>query len=171
MQARLTSAHWFLFRWTPNPIWNADGVHVQFLDLEDLEADPEGNSVQGENSDEIIFHRSQAEAGITFVDIDSLFLLLLFFQFNMFAGNADSQAWLGTQLYWGAMGLERNQVEAVVCDAFSLFAPFTSKLNPGTLARSCSCSKPPRWTLQHGRNARIWPWGRSSGQRTCPPIL
>jgi hypothetical protein len=105
-----------------------DGVHVQFLDLEDLEADPDGNSVQGENSDEIIFHRSQAEAGINvFV---SLFLLLPFFTEPSSAGNADSQAWLGTQLYWGAMGLERNQVEAVCRDVYSSFTPFASMLNP-----------------------------------------
>ena len=105
-----------------------DGVHVQFLDLEDLEADPDGNSVQGENSDEIIFHRSQAEAGVTvFV---SLFLLLPFFTQPSLAGNADSQAWLGTQLYWGAMGLERNQVEAVCLDVFFLFHPLYLNVEP-----------------------------------------
>ena len=104
-----------------------DGVHVQFLDLEDLEADPDGNSVQGENSDEIIFHRSQAEAGVNvFV---SLFLSLPFFTQPSLAGNADSQAWLGTQLYWGAMGLERNQVEAVCRDVYSSFTPLASMLN------------------------------------------
>jgi hypothetical protein len=42
----------------------SDGVHVQFLELEDIAADPDGLSVHGELSDEIIFHRSQAEAGI-----------------------------------------------------------------------------------------------------------
>jgi len=104
MQACLTSAHLFLFRWTPNPIWNADGVHVQFLDLEDLEADPDGNSVQGENSDEIIFHRSQAEAGITFVDIDSLFLLLLFFSSTCLQGMPTARLGLApsfTGALWG----------------------------------------------------------------------
>jgi hypothetical protein len=39
-------------------------VHVQFLEFEDIAADPEGSSVHGESSDEIIYHRSQAEAGI-----------------------------------------------------------------------------------------------------------
>ena len=44
-----------------------DGVQVQFLDLEDIDADPEGSSLHGEQSDEIIYHRSQAEAGVPHV--------------------------------------------------------------------------------------------------------
>jgi hypothetical protein len=41
-------------------------VQVQFLELEDIAADPDGLSIQGEKSDEIIYHRSQAEAGDPF---------------------------------------------------------------------------------------------------------
>jgi hypothetical protein len=44
-----------------------DGVQVQFLDLEDIDADPEGLSLHGEQNDEIIYHRSQAEAGVSHV--------------------------------------------------------------------------------------------------------
>jgi hypothetical protein len=94
----------------------SDGVHVQFLEFEDIAADPERSSVHGESSDEIIYHRSQAEAGILLVFLNFSSFLNPFF----FAGNADSQAWLGTQLYWGAMGLERNQVEAVRFVAYVL---------------------------------------------------
>ncbi len=39
-------------------------MQVQFLELEDIAADPEGLSLHGELSDEIIYHRSQAEAGV-----------------------------------------------------------------------------------------------------------
>lgn len=52
----------------------SDGVHVQFLEFEDIAADPEGSSVHGESSDEIIYHRSQAEAG----------MLLIFLNFSSF---------------------------------------------------------------------------------------
>ncbi len=45
----------------------SDGVQVQFLDLEDIDADPEGSNLHGEQSDEIIYHRSQAEAGVPHV--------------------------------------------------------------------------------------------------------
>jgi hypothetical protein len=43
--------------------WLSDGVHVEFVELEDHASDPEGFNVNGEDSDEIIYHRSQAEAG------------------------------------------------------------------------------------------------------------
>jgi hypothetical protein len=52
----------------------SDGVHVQFLELEDIAADPDGLSVHGELSDEIIYHRSQAEAGISTVHVLRHFL-------------------------------------------------------------------------------------------------
>ena len=51
----------------PSTHFIPDGVHVQFLELEDIAADPEGLSVHGELSDEIIYHRSQAEAGTSHV--------------------------------------------------------------------------------------------------------
>jgi hypothetical protein len=55
-------------------------VQVQFLELEDIAADPDGLSIQGEKSDEIIYHRSQAEAGGPFT--------MLRYNFSASASNA-----------------------------------------------------------------------------------
>jgi hypothetical protein len=78
IMARWPSARWAHY-WMqvhhshfPNQITThvslVDGVQVQFLELEDIAADPDGLSIQGEKSDEIIYHRSQAEAGDRFND-------------------------------------------------------------------------------------------------------
>jgi hypothetical protein len=94
-------------------------VHVQFLEFEDIAADPEGSSVHGESSDEIIYHRSQAEAGILLVFLNfSSFLNPFLLQGMPIARRGWVLNFTGARWGWSAIKSKRSVLMPTFFDPF-----------------------------------------------------